>query len=268
MLTQESYRDSAGSVAEKLAADTPAEREAELTAWRQWKKTRDPASFSFLVDRYQRVFTQDYTMRHRGAQIPKSAIKSNQIRLFIDALDNYDPSKSQLITHVVTNLQHSTRYTRRYQNIARLPDDKALKVDKIQNRAKYLEQFLGRAPTTQEIADDMATSPAQVDALRRQIESIQKTQRRELSMGSEFMSMQVHESDPVMDKIWHLHHQFNPEQQGVLEHRFGLFGKPRLKTLPEIASALSMTPARARTVHRQVKEKLDELLAQDLSWRK
>jgi len=269
MLTSQSYRDSAASEAEKLAAAaTPEEREAEIRAWRDWKKTKNPESFAFLVDKYQRVFNDDYTKRNRGAQIPRSTIGSEQVRLFIGALESYDPARAQLSTHVINNLQHSTRYTRRYQNIARLPDDKSLKVDKILNRSKFLEQFLGRVPTTRELADDMAESPAKVKALQRQIESIQKTQHKELAMGADFMSVPVHQTDPIMDKLWQMHHELTPEQQGVLEHRFGLFGKPKLDTLPEIADALNMTPARARTVHRQIKEKLDNMLAQDPSWRK
>lgn len=250
---------------EKVAASQD-ERDLEVSQWRDWKATKSPQAFENLVDSYRKVFAQNYKQRLSNRSLPAAAINSEQLRLFIGALDSYDPSKAQLNTHVFNHIQKASRYVRKFQNIARQPE-RTIGIGKLQAREKYLEQFLGRAPSVEELADDLSEDPADIAAMKREVSLYQKEKRKELTFGSEFSEATALKTDPILNKLYQVHAELNPEQRNVLEHKFGLFGKPQINSVSETGNVLSMTPARVRTVNRQVKTKIDDVLGRDTSWR-
>lgn len=250
---------------EKVAASVE-EREAEISNWRDWKATKNPQAFENLVDTYRKVFAQNYKQKLSNRSLPAAAINSEQLRLFIGALDSYDPAKAQLNTHVFNHIQKASRYVRKFQNIARQPE-RTIGIGKLQAREKYLEQFLGRPPSVEELADDLSEDPSDIAAMKREVNLYNKEKRKELTFGSEFSEATALKTDPVLNKLYQVHAELNPEQRTVLEHKFGLFGKPQINSVSEIGNVLSMTPARVRTVNRQVKTKIDDVLGRDTSWR-
>lgn len=261
LLAEKSDRD----IFMKTAASQD-ERDLEVSQWRDWKATKSPQAFENLVDSYRKVFAQNYKQRLSNRSLPAAAINSEQLRLFIGALDSYDPSKAQLNTHVFNHIQKASRYVRKFQNIARQPE-RTIGIGKLQAREKYLEQFLGRAPSVEELADDLSEDPSDVAAMKREVSLYQKEKRKELTFGSEFSEATALKTDPILNKLYQVHAELNPEQRNVLEHKFGLFGKPQINSVSEIGNVLSMTPARVRTVNRQVKTKIDDVLGRDTSWR-
>jgi DNA-directed RNA polymerase sigma subunit (sigma70/sigma32) len=250
---------------EKLAA-TQDERDTEIAQWRDWKATKNPQAFEGLVDSYKKVFAQNYKQRLNNRSLPAAAINSEQLRLFIGALDTYDPTKAQLSTHVFNHLQKASRYVRKYQNIARQPE-RTIGIGRLQAREQYLNQFLGRMPTAEELADDLAEDPADILAAQREVNLYNKEKRKELTFTGDFAEATAIKTDPVLDKLYQVHAELNPEQRSVLEHKFGLFGKQQINAVSQIGNILNMTPARVRTVNRQVKTKVDDVLGRDTSWR-
>jgi len=255
---------------EKLALPvSPEQMQAELKAWETWKKTKDPVAFEYLVNSYQPLFNGVYNEKGgRGSTLPKSALMSFQLRQFIPALESYDPKRgTQLKTHVYWHLKRLGRYIRDHANIARVPDNRAMNIGTYRSREAWLTQQLGRAPTTAEVADDLAESPEDVTRIRREVEAYHKEKRKELTAGPDFATIAVRQSDMFRDLLERLHPELDAEQQTVLEHRYGMFGHEPVQSLTDLGKKLSMTSGRVRTVHRKIKKRLDDLIASDTSWR-
>jgi RNA polymerase primary sigma factor len=243
--------------------------QAELEAWRTWKKTKDPVAFEYLVNSYQGLFNDMYNQKGgRSSTLPKSAIMSRQLREFIPALETYDPNRgAQLKTHVTWKLRRIGRYIRDHKNVARVPDNRATQIGTYRSREAWLNQQLGRAPTTNELADDLAESPDDVAKLRREIDSYHKEKRKELSESPDLAAIAVNRPDAFQGLLERIHPELDAEQQAVLEHRYGMFGLPPVQSLAELGKKLNMTSGRIRTVHRKIKKRVDDLVAQDTSWR-
>jgi DNA-directed RNA polymerase specialized sigma subunit len=254
---------------EKTAAVSPEQVESELQAWKTWKQTKDPQAFEFLVNSYQNVFGDVYKKAGgAGSTLPKSAIQSFQLREFVKSLESYKPTMgTKLNTHVNWGQKRTTRYIREHKNVARITDDRQLKIGTFKSRDAWLTQQLGRPPSTFELADDLAESPDDVVKMRRDIEHFRKTNRKELSTGADFATIAVHGSNAFTNLLERLHPELTAEQQVVMEHRYGMFGRPAVPSLNDLGKSVGMTSGRVRTVHRQIKKRVDDLLAADTSWR-
>lgn len=254
---------------EKSAAVSPEQMESELSAWRTWKKSKDPQSFEYLVNSYQGVFNDVYKKSGGpGSTLPKSAIASMQLREFVRSLDSYNPSMgTQLKTHVNWGLKRTSRYIRDHMNVARITDERGRKIGTYRSREAWLTQQLGRPPTTNELADDVAESPEDVAKTRKLIEMYKKEKRKELSAGTDFETISAHRSDEFTNILERLHPELTAEQQLVMEHRYGMFGRPAVQSLSDLGKMSGMTQGRVRTVHRQIRKRVEDLLAADTSWR-
>ena len=76
-------------------------------------------------------------------------------RLVIQALDTYNPALSQLNTHIINYLKKLQRYVITYQNVAHIPEPRAIALGRYQTIYENLESEKGREPTVSELADAM-----------------------------------------------------------------------------------------------------------------
>jgi DNA-directed RNA polymerase specialized sigma subunit len=93
--------------------------------------------------------------KFKSAPLPNSAIESQAKILTLKAFETYDPSKSQLNTHVTNHLKHLQRYVLEYQNIGKIPEHRGLAIGKYQTVFDNLKEDLGREPTDMELADNL-----------------------------------------------------------------------------------------------------------------
>lgn len=230
------------------------QRQQEFEAWDRWRQDRNPQDFKFLLDSYQPFFN---TMGRRYMQttnLPVATVKADMVQNFHRALETYDPSfGTQLSTHVGTHLKHTGRYLRKYQNIGKIPDPRAQKIGVLQTREQVLQEVLGRPPSTIELADDLKLSPKDVELLRQEI---RKDILIDEPTGGAAQFADV--SPKALEEMRFLHIELNPEQQNVLEHTYGLYGRQPVANNNELGRVLGLSPQKVRSIKRQIAKRYEK----------
>lgn len=157
--------------------------EEQLRLWTQWKVTKDDRYLTQLLDSLQPLI-KGYVSRFRGSTIPYSAILAQANIAVRDSLDKYDPKQAQLSTYVTHQLNPVHRYVLKYQNTKYAPEYISQSFGKYEVASRTLQNELGRAPTTEEVAKEMRLSPKIIE-------------RIELAMAPETFTTQV--PDEVSD---------------------------------------------------------------------
>jgi len=76
-------------------------------------------------------------------------------KLTILALNSYNPELAQMNTHLINYLKKIQRYVIKYQNVAHIPEPRAMRIGLYHTMYDNLESEKGREPTIPELADAM-----------------------------------------------------------------------------------------------------------------
>lgn len=239
-------------------------RQQELDVWRRWKAQPNAQDFERLYNSHKPVIYRAAERYLNSTTLPKAAVRSDMVRQYITALSSYDPSKgAALPTHIHTAMQHTGRYLAKYQNVGKIPEERASLIGLFQNRLGHLREQLGREPSNAELADDMKASMAEVAELSRAmkkvtpktIETLRGEVRRDLLAEAPGGEAQLGAS-PMLDHLVFLHGSLSPEQQVVLEHTFAGFGKPVVDDPVELSPVIGMSPQKIRALRKQIAGKV------------
>lgn len=190
-------------------------QEKDLELWKEWKKTRDPATLTKLLDRLQPLIARE-TGKWQSS-VPQVALEAKARILTVEALESYDPNMGAAIgTHITSRLRKLSRSVYPYQNVARLPENKQLMYNTFQVVQNNLLDTHGREPTTEELADELKWTPKKVADFQRSFG------RRELveSEGT-FLEDDSQESH-LVDFYYH---GLSPDDKLLFEHIVGYGGK-------------------------------------------
>jgi DNA-directed RNA polymerase specialized sigma subunit len=238
---------------EKDAA-TKEQRDAELQAWGRWKQDQNPQDFKFLLDSFRPLMYSQGRRYLQTAQLPRSAVEADLIQHFHRALETYDPNKgAQMNTHIWNHLQHTGRFLRTYQNIGKIPEPRARQIGHFQAREAILQENLGRLPTTTEMADSMSLAPKEIELLRKEL-------RKDILVEETTSGLAdiAQETPRALEQMQFLHMELNPEQQLVLEHTYGMYGRGPVDNNEDLARILGMTPQKVRAVKRQIAKRYEK----------
>jgi len=174
--------------------------------------------------------------------LPKAYIELEAKRLVGEAIDTYDPTMSQLNTHVINYLKKLSRSVMNYQNVGHIPENRTLIIGKYNTVYDNLEDKKGRPPTVVELSDSMNVSIGE-------IERLQLEQRKDLSMselqdsddaGGFYFYARNEDVDPVLKQaIQFVYFDADPVDKKIMEHTFGLSGMPRM-TAKNLRSKLGL----------------------------
>lgn len=233
----------------------PAEQRAnELNAWQRWSQDQNGPDFKFLLDSFRPLMYAQGRRYLQTAQLPRSAVEADLVQHFHRALQTYDPNKgAQLNTHIWNHLQHTGRFLRTYTNIGKIPEPRARQIGTFQSRSAILEGNLGRLPTTVELADDMAISQKEVALLRKEL-------RRDILVDEPTAGLAeiAQETPRALEQLQFMHMELNPEQQLIMEHTYGMYGRGSVDNNETLASILSMTPQKVRAIKRQIAKRYEK----------
>ena len=238
---------------EKTAASDDQKRE-ELEAWQRWRADRNPADFKFLLESFKPLMYSQGARYLQTAQLPRSAVEADMVQHFHRAMETYDPDKgAQLNTHIWNHLQHTGRYLRTYTNIGKIPEPRSQQIGLYESRNAVMTEELGRPPTTFELADAMSVAPKEVELLRKEL-------RRDILVddATSGLSEIVSETPRALEQLRFLHMELAPDQQTVLEHTYGLYGRPATENNEDLARILGMTPQRIRAIKRQIAKRYEK----------
>lgn len=240
-------------------------RQNEMNSWQNWRANPNVEDFTSLWNSHQPLINSATTKYVSTSNLPKAAVRGQVMRQYVDALETYDPTRgAQLHTHVTYRLgQRVGRYIQRYANIGRIPDDRSWMIPMIQQRTAELTEQYGRPPSDSELADDVLLSQSNLTALRRKQVTPKNVATLRKELRSDYLAESAgHESHLpgnsfVEQQAAFLHGSLNPDQQLVLEHTFGGFGKPIIEDPMHLGKELNMSPQKVRGIKKQIEKKLD-----------
>jgi len=223
-------------------------KKQELQYWKQWKKTKDEAPLLNLLQSIDPLI-QKRVSQFIGAPIPRSAIEAEARKQAISAFETYNPRKGAALgTHVNNYLQKVYRYVTTYQNVGRLPESRAAKIDLFNKTKAYLAQQKGREATTVELSDELRWSPREVGRMEVEL-------RKDLGLETSFGEMKLLDFDRNADLLNYGYFELDPEEQIVFDYSTGMHGKLRL-TMEDIAKRLNKTPRQIGLIKQRIVETL------------
>ena len=188
---------------------------------------------------------QSQVNKFKASGLPEAALKLETKRIVSDAIETYDPTRSQLNTHILNNRKLG-RFVQNYQNIGKIPEPRLHKIGLYNTVYDNLSADKGREPTVTEIADAMSISPIEIERL--QIELRKDLGMPDAGSGAEddsFLDLtQYDEADFNKRQIIEfVYYDSDPIDNKILEYYFGIGGVIPLNTDKEIALKLNLTPA-------------------------
>jgi DNA-directed RNA polymerase sigma subunit (sigma70/sigma32) len=123
----------------------------------------------------------------------------------------------------MNNLKKISRINYTFQNTARIPEHRILRLASFKRAEDELTENLSRVPSTVELSDHLGWSAPEIKRVRRDI-------RKEL-VGSEPISPNaVFEEDSGQQRISFLYHSLQPNEQALFEAVTGYNDHPVLST--------------------------------------
>lgn len=233
-------------------ADFSATKQRELDLWRRANDGDATAKVELLksLDPLLKKNVNKFV----NSGLPREALETEARFLASKAFKTYDPSKSQLNTHTQNHLKHLQRFVVEYQNIAKIPENRAIAISKFNNIKANLEETLNREPTVLELSDALQWSPMEVERMLAE-------QRKDLTMISGediFYEDQFRSQDPTIEAIWYVYYgDTDNEEKKILEYTFGLFGQ-RKYTVTEISMKLNKPNSYILKKHKELADKIND----------
>lgn len=233
-------------VAQLASTAAQSRSEQDHALWLKWKKNPSDTNASALLTQVNPLVQRE-TNKWSGT-LARPLLETEGKRLAMGAFETYDPSKGAALgTHVVNSLQKMSRLSYANQNVARLPENKMLMFHTYHLGHSTLQDELGRAPTSDELADHLGWSMKHLTAFRKDI-SHQELLESGGVEGSDAGLFVAEEQDHTVDFI---HHGLPPQQKAIFEHLTG-YGGAEVLSNQEIQKKLGITQG----VYSYQKEKL------------
>lgn len=221
--------------------------------FRMWQAQPDKANTGNLLRAIEPEIRRG-VFAHVGADNP--LLKSRARKLALQSLKNYDPTKAKLGTHVVNSLQGLKRINRKQTDIIAVPERLSYDRQQIERLSQELEDDMGRAPSTAELADYTGFSVKRINrALNSQMALSEGVYAKNTQGDSANMAV-----NPTQDSNWAevLYYDLDPTNQKILEWTMGLNNSPMLPN-KEIARRLRLTPGAITQRKQRIQQQLDEM---------
>lgn len=232
----------------------------EFELFKKYQKGDTSAKKELLKSLTPLVISQVNKFINSG--LPPLAIQLEGIRLTSNAIDTYDPSKAQLNTHVMNNLKKLSRFVTNYQNIGHIPEPRALMIGKYNTIFSNLYADKGREPTTQELADAMQVSMAEIERLQSELRKDLSTsviEEDDDETGFYKYIQQTTQDPKQKEAIEFVYFDSDPVDKKILEWTLGVYGN---QTLPakEIARKLGLTDFQLKQRKEKLAKEISELI--------
>lgn len=231
--------------------------EKDIEYFNKWKETGNKRYFQKLYRGFGGLINDASRKASYGSNIPQSVFKLEAAQQFHDALNRYKPGKGvKLNTYLYGTIQDKLkRVNYKYQNLARRPERAkagVYHVNLFNNERLFLEDKLGREPSTQELADALGWSVSQVQTMLQE-------DRKDLSLNAELEDLNTFDDfSAEQDELAMYYYDMNADEQNVFDYATGLHGKdPIVKKnqrdadWPEIARKLNMPLSKVQKIRKK-----------------
>ena len=219
-------------------------------AWRQWRADDSPASNRQFLQTLSPLVDKAFSA-HVGKGSP--VLRSNAKRITLESMRRYDPSQSSISTYLYRQLAGLNRLSRRQSNILRVPERLQLGRTGMREAEAELQDRLGRDPSDQELADHMGLSLKRITQLRRAGQPLAEGSLGRLD-GFQPEALR-RRSNTLIDLLYD---DLDPVDQRIVEHSFGLRGRPVLQN-NVLAQRLKLSPGAVSQRRARIQSRLDAL---------
>lgn len=218
------------------------QQEKELKLFNRYKAFNDKEAKKELLQSLKPLI-YNRVNQFNASGLPRPTIELNAMKLASDAIDTYDPNKSQLNTHVTNYLKKVRRFVTTYQNVGHIPEPRALMIGQYKAVVANLSDKHGREPTISEIADEMNLPEAEIERLKKEMRSdlsIEMDDSDDEGAGGFFSNVNPGTvGSPVKRALQYVYFDADPVDKKILEYNFGI-GETQRKTLSDMQKELKL----------------------------
>jgi|SaaInlV_100m_DNA_2_1039680.scaffolds.fasta_scaffold10192_4 DNA-directed RNA polymerase specialized sigma subunit len=193
-----------------------------------------------------------------------SPLVASQGRLAaLDAARKYDPTRSRLQSHLLTQMQSLRRTARQQAEVVRTPERVLLESQKLRAYSQEIEDETGREPTDAELSDKLGISLDRLSRIRQYQPGMSTGQADAIDpMQGGVASRRVGNNDA--EQMWAqlVYHDLGDVDKKILEYSLGLNGHKKLSN-SEIAKKINRSPGSVSQRKLKIQRLLDQ--EQDLS---
>jgi len=225
-----------------------------------WKGKPSDANFDAVLKKADPVINsalQSYAGGDKG-------LHSRAKLLAARAIKSYDATKgTKLRTHLMTQLQPLSRTHRERTQVVRVPERVTADLYKMRQEEQRFKDQFGRSASDSELSSATGLS-------RKRLMHVRKFARGEMAESGlvgdegEILYPGVSKPDPEQVLIEYVHHDLDPIDQTILEHRSGLYGKPVLSN-NDIAARLRLSPGAVSQRAAKIAKRISELRDQGVA---
>lgn len=208
-------------------------------------KAGDIAALNELVARHDDLLTHKANA-FRRSPIPVSVLHAHAVKLLRDAIDRYDPKSGVRFRTFLESTIRLNRFATQYKNVARIPEHRALLVRRYLAAKQMLAADLDREPTAVEMGEYLGWSVADVARME------QAVSRRDLAASSMEFDQVSSVGDRFSETIDFIYYELTPQEQLVFDYSLGKHGKPKLKSVAEIAKRTGLTSDKVYAIKRDI----------------
>ncbi len=225
-----------------------------------WKATPSPATTGALLKSVAPVI--DTGVKAYGGANANPMMRSHAKKLAINAFATYDPAQSPLKNHLLSHLQGLQRYGAKQTQMLAVPERVAIDKQRLDAAEAELRDYHGRDASTLELADHLGMSPKRIGHVRGYTPGFAEGQAEAApAMGDDDGGgggPAVEQPDATVHKLEFIYHDLDPINQAILEHGYGLHGRPKLR-IGDIAKRLNLSAGAVSQRGKVIQHMLDQL---------
>lgn len=223
-----------------------------------WRKGRDMEAYRTLKNRHKGMVFQSVNV-YSASSVPRASLEAEAWTLFDDAVENFKyDTGAKFSTYLNFQLRKLDRHTKKYQNMARIPEALAGKIGNYERANLELGQQLQRQPTHKELAKHLGMPV-------KHVQQIHKSLRSDLFEGKfegqgQENPLQVKQDQWLLEE---LREELQGQEREVYDYLIG-YKKRKITNKKELALKLNMSPGRVSQITGNIAKKLDPHLKKNL----
>lgn len=221
----------------------------------QKAKAGDKAAINELI-RINKDLIDAKVGNYRKAPVPAAAVEGEALNLFLIALDKYTPaSGANFRTYYEHMLRGLNRYVNTNKNIARIPENKFLRMRHYMNIRSLLVAQLNRQPTLDELSDETGWNKTDVQAME------QALQQKDLAaMDFEEQGKAKQLESRMYETSEFLYAALTPQEKQIYDYSLGAHGKPTITSVEALAKKTGLSSDQVYKIRRQISQRIAQHL--------
>lgn len=224
------------------------DKQRELELWKTWKSSGSTDAYNALVQRLEPLVQKRVGLLKAAPGVPVEVLEARAHRELRKALTNYDPTRSQMNTHVVNSLRKVNRAVYRHQNFATIPESRILKITEHDAAVEKLKTQ-GKSATPSAVGRAARMSTADVRRLQRE-------RRADLSTSRfEFDPSGIKQTE-YQQALQLVRTSLDPKERVVFDYIIGAKGTP-VRSTTALAKVLGVSPSYISKLKGRIAERIE-----------